>query len=308
MFVRNCALGLAAITLLATPTMASDRVEQAHNAPQAVSGELSIWLQGVIPTGTSNDEEPDAFDAPSCSDEGSSDFCAGVLGLGGYAGVSVPVGNTMSVIADLTIDAHSETDAEASVRADHAFYGAIGVHLVHDAGDTQWGVFGIAAGGMNNEDDDAIGPVFGGGGEVRWHNIFAQAGVLHYFPTDIEGDDTIETLYFGRAGGELDLGPGMIEASLAVGGGDFDESREENDSALWVQVAAEYEMPITGYINGFVGYQGDYVRVDDSSADAIDQTFLHTVRAGLTVPFGAEGLAFKTPNFRAPLSSAGELN
>lgn len=305
---------IAALTALmlvgtaASPAIASDRVEQAHNAPQAVSGEFSLWAQGVLPTNTLSD----GFE---CSDPPTdTEFCSGVFGFGGYAGVSVPVSDSWSLLGDLTIDTHWQTSEDRDAD-ENPFYGGVGLHLVNDAGATKWGVFGLAAGGMNNEDDESVGTVFGGGGEVRWNNVFAQAGIVHYFPTDVSGDDTIETLYFGRVGGELDLGPGMLEASFAIGGGDFEESRDDNDPALWVQAAAEYEMPLTDYINAFVGYQGDFVRVDDSTGEVdpfdnsgINRSFFHTIRGGIVIPFGGEPLPFKTPNLRAPLTSAGEMN
>lgn len=297
----GCAI--AAFTgLVGSVAVAADRVDEAFAAPTGIAGEISVWGQGVFPTNGLDDGDP-------CGG-GGTEFCGNVWGAGGYAGVQIPVLEGWSLIGDVTLDYHDETNSNSGSRDDDATYAGLGLHIVNDGGAMPWGVFGIVAGGSNHADSNEYSTVWGFGAEVRRDNLFAQGGYL--FNTE-DRDSTIDSLYFVRAGGEYAFANGMIEGSAAFGWGDFDGSAGgggDDDDGTWVQLALQYEAPIanTG-VNWFVGYQGDWVHVDETCCGGdVERAFFHTAKVGLKVPFGGRNLPFKTPNFRAPLTNADEMN
>lgn len=297
----GCAV--AAICGLGTQISAAADYGVDVNGPSSgMAGELSVWGQGVLPTNGLDDGD-------SCN-AGGTEFCGNVLGAGGYAGIEFPVLNGWSLIGDVTFDYHEETNSDPDDRDRAATYAALGAHLVNNSGPVSWGVFGLVAGGDRHAETGNYNTVWGFGAEARRDNLFAQGGYL--FNTE-DKDGTIDSLYFVRGGGEYEFANGMIEASALLGWGDFDGSSgggSDDDESWWTQLALQYEAPIvqTG-MNWFVGYQGDWLHVDERCCGGdLEHVFLHTVKVGLTIPLGGGALSFKTPNFRAPLSNADELN
>jgi hypothetical protein len=286
----------SAVLSLAVVTSVSARAaDVAPPSPQTV-GELSAWGQWVIP---SNGRD----DGNSCSN-GGSEFCGDVWGVGGYAGFAFPMGADWALLIDGTLDYHEETNDVAADRDHNPLYGGLGAHLLSQNSSTPWGVFGVATSAFqNNADEDGSGLILGGGAEMRFTQFYLQGGALFFADDDDDSDiDTLDNLFFARVGGEHEIGPGMLEGSLAVGFGDFDEDSDDKENGEWVQLAVQYEAPLLESVNWFAGYQGDWVRVDE------EQAFFHAVKLGITIPIGGGNLPFSTPNFRAPVVNAGEMN
>ncbi len=291
-------LGSAIVGALAicTSVMANDLLAGDQNVSRAVGVELSIWGQGVVPVDGLDDGEP-------CSGLGS-EFCAGVFGGGASFAIELPFGARWSVIGDGLYDYHEETDENSNDRKFPAAFRSFGVHVVKETEAISWGAFGVALAARNHADRENTGLILGGGTEVRFDRVFAQAGGLFFVDEGGNIYDTIEDLYFLRAGGDLPIGPGLFEASAAVGIGDFDEDEQVSDG-LWVQATAEYRAPLIGDLNWFLGYQGDFVRLREPGET--EQALFHTIKVGLSYAFGG-GITFQTPNFRAPIVNAGEMN
>ena len=266
-----------------------------------IAGEIAGWASVVAPTNGLDGGD-------SCGAGGGTEFCATVFGGGAYGGVQFAVTPGWSVIVDGTFDYHDETNSSSGSRNDDAVYGALGVHLVTDYGPYDVGVFGTAIWASAHATSDEIRGMYGAGAEVRRDNIFLQGGAL--FSTIVE-DENIDHMFFIRGGGEYEVGPGVIEASAAYGFGDFDGSNgggDERDDSDWVQWAIQYEAPIPNTrANWFAGYQGDFVRVNEPSDD-LERAIFHTFMLGVKVKLNGNRLPFKTPNFRAPIVNADEMN
>ncbi len=295
----------AALTLLGASTAiagspvvvaAEPVLAYAPVAAPSVIGEFSLWGQGVIPT--------NGHDGGNYCDTGAHEFCDNALGFGSYAGVQIALNSGWLMIGDLTFDYHGETDSGTSID-EPAVYGALGVHFVNDNGAMPWGVFGLLAAGHSLEEDDPFGPTAGIGFEMRKGNHFGQIGALTGLWDD--ADEVVDSLFFIRGGGEYAFGSGVLNASAAIGGGDFDGFNSNNDQGTWAQLAVGYEAGLTENINWFAGYQADYVHVQ-RTVGGWDQALFHTLKLGITIPIGGGDMTFNTPNFRAPLVSADEMN
>ncbi len=199
-------------------------------------GGISFWGQYVA---SSNVEDSDGDDCPDADN-----FCKDVGGLGGYAALELPIGNTFSIIGDITFDWHNgmEDGDDDPIQENSALYGAAGLHLVAKTNAIDFGTFGVFGGGstLDLEDDT---PLFAGGGlEARFQNIFVQGGALVGL---LEDDESVfDNLYFVRAGGDFSFGPVSFQLSGAYGWGDFDGDDGsgccDEDSSQWAQIAAEY--------------------------------------------------------------------
>ena len=265
-----------------------------------IAGEIAGWASVVAPTNGLDE-------GSSCGAGGDTEFCATVFGGGAYAGVQFALTPGWSVIVDGTFDYHDETNSNSASRDDDAVYGALGVHLVHEYGPYDIGAFGTVIWADNHAENDG-GTIYGGGGEVRRGNVFAQAGGV--FGTEDDSDE-IDHLIFLRAGGEYEMGPGLIETSAAFGFGDYDGNTGggvDHDHATWIQWAVQYEAPVPNTrANWFAGYQGDFVHSDRGPV-ANEQALFHTFMLGVKIKLNGNRLPFKTPNFRAPIVNADELS
>lgn len=227
----------------------------AASSAAEVVGEITLWGYGIVPSDV-------LIDSATC-DSGGTQYCQKETGGGGYAALQVPLVMGWSVMGDLRLDYHEEMTLEASAPADNASYVGTGLHLLKEAGDTTFGVFGVHAQGDNHNVSDNWGPAYGFGGEVRYDHVFLQGGYM--FGTNDE-DDTVDELYFIRLGGEREIAGGTVDAAVAYGFGDldgqFNTDLDEEDDSQWGQIELAYERPLaeTG-IHGFIGYQGDYVHI-----------------------------------------------
>lgn len=118
--------------------------------------------------------------------------------------------------------------------------------------------------------------------------------------------DGIEDLSYINAGHRWAFGQGELSVNLALGAGDFEESLDE-DRGEWVQAGLRYEAPLGKRFKWFTEYQGDFVKVGRTYET--NKVIFHTVKFGLSIPLGqASNAPFRTPNFRAPIANAGEMN
>ncbi|MEN0001157.1 MAG: hypothetical protein AAF940_09750 [Pseudomonadota bacterium] len=311
--MRRYLAGCAAIAIIATSSFAAHAADPADvdmRIDQAFSGELSAWVQGIL---TTNREDLSAGSsvAAECEPNTLSDLCGETLGVGIYAALFAPVGD-FTIIGDLTIDIHGTTNSDEPDDNLSGHYGAVGLHTLYGQGPTQYGGFGVFGAGTTldqSPQSDEDGALFAGGGlQVVHNNYFVQAGaVFGLFP---DSEVNLDNLFFVRAGGAFEVGPGVFEASGAFGFGDFDGDDgdpPQRDDSYWVQATAEYSAPLVDKIDWFARYQGDFLQTSDSNGSR-ERVLIHTVALGITVPFGGGRAPVSTPNFRAPIVAADELN
>ncbi|WP_158980330.1 hypothetical protein [Parasedimentitalea maritima] len=266
---------------------------------QSFSAETDIWLQKVNPAGAMDDGE-------SC-DSGGTELCASASGGGVYAGGLVSFENGNQLYLDFTYDEHGETHSNPSSRNDNARYHGYGLHYSLGNPKSPWGIFATWANANNNADDEHGGPLFGFGAEKAWGNTFVQAGYMHMADDGLDPDhDGIEDMTYMNIGHSRPLFKGLLTGNLAAGFGDFEESSDHDDGE-WIQFGLRYQQPISERLDWFIGYQGDFVRVGRTLID--EQATFHSVYFGLSLSFGNKTRSrFKTPNFRAPIVNAGEMN
>lgn len=297
-FVRTSALVAALASVGVGSALAAD-VADPRFGDQAPgwSGEARVWLQGLVPTFVTTDEG-------HCGEDGD-DYCASVLGVGGYVAAGGPAHDNWSILFDVTSEYH-ENMSTGDPESD-ALYVGFGGHILSGNPAHQMGVFAVALTGGNHGVDSPMGAVLGAGFEARHENRFMQTGAL-FAVGDPDQFDTLGSLFFLRLGGEHQFGHGTLEASTAFGIGDFQNDPDSDDAiGIWNQVAVDYVAPLTGRHDWFIGYQGDFLFVtEDDSAE--EQMLLHSVRLGIRHSFGAGDLPFETPNFRAPATFAAEFN
>lgn len=263
------------------------------------SGEVSAMAQYVI---TADGRDGGTSD---CSGGSGGDFCDNAAGIGGYLGYYIPTSNGWAIYSDVTLDIHHNTaQSLGSSENEYAVYSGLGIHLIDGSSDNPWGIFGVIANGKSNAEDDPAGIVLGVGAEKRFGDSYIQGG--HLVLDEDDDSDTLNDLTFVKAGHGFVFGNAVLDTSLAYGQGDFDEGPND-DEGKWVQLAIKYQAPINDSLSWFVGYQGDYVKVDRGSD--YDKATFHSIQLGVTMPFGAGAKSpFKTPNFRAPLVNADEMN
>ncbi len=279
---------------------------------QSFSGEASAWAQFVQPTNT--DRGGDDCEGDSPSDE----YCTGVAGAGLYAGALIALPSGGLVYADLNIDGHlASTDDDPARASENARYAGLGLHYIIDDGTDPWGVYATVVRANNHVDtDDTSGVMAGLGAEKYWGTYYVQGGFMlntaDGADTDDIGDDDIDGMVnfaYLRTGSEWALANGTVDGSLAAGRGKATGLDEDAATMNWVQLAVTYSAPIDDTdLEWFVGYQGDYVDGVEADNTGFEGTMLNSLQAGITINFGDRQSPFKTPNFRAPVSNAGELN
>ncbi|WIY24488.1 hypothetical protein [Parasedimentitalea psychrophila] len=266
---------------------------------QSFSAETEFWLQQVIPSGAKDD-------GVSCAN-GGTELCSTASGGGVYAGGLVTFENDHQIYLDFTYDEHGETHSTPSSRNDNARYHGFGLHYSLGSEQAPWGLFATWADANNHADDEHGGPLFGIGAEKAWGNTFVQGGYMHMAGDGLDPDhDGIEDMAYMNIGHSHALFNGLLVGNLAAGFGDFEESSDHDDGE-WLQLGLRYQQPISDNWGWFIGYQGDFVRVGREFID--EQATFHSVLFGLNLSFGNKSRSrFKTPNFRAPIVNAGELN
>lgn len=267
------------------------------------SGEASIWGMGVF-TSHGVDEGGACGDPGNLSFQG--EFCDDVLGGGASLSFYAPLTGNLSVSGDLFFETHGDTHELPAEQDDDAAYGHIGFHLTNESNpDMPWGGFTFVAGGENLADNDKAGPVLGLGGEVMISGFAIQAGGM--WLVDSSSNDTMENMAFVGVSKEFAIWNGKMTTGAIVGNGDFQDASNSYAKGNWGQLSVFYEAPLgSGKLNWFTGYQLDYV--DGFGGGDLDRALFHSVKIGITIPFGSGAGPFKTPNFRAPVTSSGELN
>lgn len=280
-------------------TVAALAVSITTSANAQASGDVSVWGMGVI-TSHGKDE------SDRCDPNG--EFCANVLGWGASASVHTKFSDSYSVSADLFYEFHGDTNADSGDRNDHASYGHLGVHLINESNPNMpWGGFMFLASGANLADDDSAGPVLGFGAEIMVSDFVIQGGGMWLLDRS-NAEDTLENMAFIGVSHDWQMGNGVLKTGVMLGTGDFEEDTPQYDKGNWGQLSVFYEAPLgNGNMNWFAGYQLDYV--DGFGGGNLDKALFHAVKIGITIPLGnGGGSKFKTPNFRAPLTAAGEMN
>jgi hypothetical protein len=266
---------------------------------QSFSGTAEAWAQWV---GVTN-----ALDDGYSCDAGGYEFCSNTYGGGAYLGGLAEFANGTSFYLDLTYDQHQESNNIPENRDDSARYAGIGAHFIFGPEEAPWGVFATYIEASNHADSDVAVPLRGLGVEKSWGPGFVQAGYMHRRDLSATvSEDGITYLGYLAGGYTWTLGEGELALNAALGTGDFDE-RGSRDKGEWVQAGLRYEAPLSGRATWFVGYQGDFVRVEETGNN--EQALFHAVKAGISIPFGGSKKSpFRTPNFRAPITNAGEMN
>ncbi|WP_421851527.1 hypothetical protein [Oricola sp.] len=308
------AFAIAAITIAGFSTAnAADRLDE-RMAPNAVSGNISVWGAGVIPSGYQNEDE----DTCDPTDDGIDEFCESDFGFGSDARVHYDFGNGYAVQLETLLDYHLELDDDGDDER-HAIHGAVAGHLIHRSGEIALGAFAGLTGTAHLDDDDrsvhgligAEAAMFSGA-----NTFFGQVGLA----TPITREDAVDNLFFGRAGMRHFLSPNRrLEGAVAVGySDDSDPGLDETEDLLWWQFTANYEQKFDDNpFSWFVGYQGDYLDNDLPEIDADESVWVHTVLAGFRMTFGETDTlqqqdnygarTFDLTNLRAPLSYPDEL-
>lgn len=285
---KRTTTGLA-LLLLATPAFADIGL---------LGGETSLWIQGVKAT--------NGIDDGSRCNAGGTEFCASAPGFGAYGGTLFALPNGAQLYGDLTFDFHRETDSDSTSRSHPARYAGLGLHYLFEMAGNPSGAFLTTMIADNHADSDKSGVLLGAGLETMWNDYYVQAGYAHTItPTSSSNIDGPEDFFFAKAGRTFDFAGGELEASLMVGSGDFEDGNPVAPGDF-LQIGLRYTAPLGNTkLNWFAGYQGDYV---SSSGGSFEQVFLHTAQIGIEMTFGGQRSPFKTPNFRAVMSNAGEIN
>ncbi len=243
-------------------------------------------------------------DGVSCG-AGAREFCGDVIGWGGYAGITLdgPAGG--SVYADLRFEIHDETNSVEALGDEHGRFISLGLHWIDETNPSRpWGVFGVLAGGTPNASISSFGPTLGLGAEIELGGYQVQGGALVFAGEST--DDVLSDLLFLGVGREYDLGTGVLDWGLMLGTGDFNNSGPTKDGD-WVQFEVTYRHRLgTGPYSILAGYQYDFIDVPDPVIP--NEAGFHTVKLGISRTFGGGKGRFETPNFRAPLTTAGDLN
>lgn len=270
------------------------------SAHAEVGAELSFWGMGVF---TSNG----THDGTSSCSAGVNAFCDDVFGYGGAASVYFPLGKGISFSADILHESHADTNDGPSAGNGQAQYSSLGLHLTRDANPNMpWGGFIFTAIGESNTENDTFGPVFGFGGEIMLAGFQVQTGRIGLLENR-DVSDNMDHFYYVGVAREFDIWNGALTAGAIYGQGDFDAGPDD-DQGKWVNISLTYEAPLgQSKMNWFVGYEADYMRVDQEFAGT-DKAIFHALKAGITIPLGAGKGPFQTPNFRAPLVNADAMN
>ena len=328
MKMKSVIAKITAAAMLSLPFATVAAAADMERPYMPITGNLAVWGQLVVPSGYSHGGL-EANNAPSDADEcsdfsfGKNDFCDIGGGFGADGRLHYNSGEGYAIQFETLFDYHTslhddndgdDDDDDADTAAIH---GAFAAHWIARSEDTAYGLFTGLSGTQHMTDDDSPLHAFGGL-EAAMHNgmttFYGQVGGVFL----LDGDDALKNMVFGRVGGRLFLDENsLIEAS--VGGGyapDFDNDDPDTDRGYWFQGAAQYEQRLEDSpFSWFVGYQGDYVKSDESGC-CDESAWVHTFLAGVRMNIG-ESLysenrdganTFQLMNMRAPLAYAGELN
>ena len=194
-----------------------------------------------------------------------------------------------------------------------AFVGVLGAHLGTDVGDAYVGVFGALGVYPDGGNEEALtgyavgveGTVDAGMATLFGRVGYAVAGSDEY---DVDLND-LEGMVgpFVEAGVVFDVSDDLaVMATAGLGYADhFDNTDDPGGYATW-GAKLSYAMPTEFALNLTAAYEGYYAYTDQDE----DETIEHTVKLGLSIPFGDESakasldpLASSTGPFRGGFTS-----
>jgi hypothetical protein len=330
MQVRKLMMSAAfAVGAMMGPAAAADLLENVEvvfedEADSPFSGNLAIWGQVVWPKDYYNQYYEEELSEDACSYEDNA-FCQTGWGFGGHARALYRLDSTLNVQGEVFGEYHTSLDScddECSDADRAAIWLATGGHLIGRGEGSAYGGFLGISGTASNADDELPGHAFGGVEGAMFMDavtVFGQLGGVVL----VDGDDTVESMVFGRAGIRYYVTPNsVLEASGAAGYAPvFDSDASDSDdeaTGTWLQAALEYEHRLDDSpFSVFLGYQADFVAGDEGYEFGDESVLASTFKVGLRMNLdegtlqsedvnGARTFAF--PNLRAPLSYASELN
>ena len=311
--------GLAGTFLAAAPVLAfaADPVAPVQERYGSISGNVAIWGQYVKPDDYGERYEADegSYDYYLCDD--SANFCDDSGGIGGDARIHFALGNGQAIQLEALGDWHRVFDRDDS--GEDATLATAGGHWIYRTGAMAFGAFGglTYADHISESANSYSAQAFGGVEAAAFLGNATLFGQLGY-GSGFEGQDYVEDITFGRLGARYFVTENdRLEGW--VGYGYSDKAEEGDDAELeWFQLAANYERQIsTTPLSAFVGYQGDYVKRQETGGwDDSERTWAHTFKVGARWSFGGslqhedrEGArTFDFMNLRAPLAYADDLD
>ena len=193
------------------------------------------------------------------------------------------------------------------------FIGVLGAHVGTEVGDAYIGVFGALGVYPDDDNEEAVtgyavgveGTVDAGMATLFGRVGYAVAGSDEY---DVDADD-LEGMVgpFVEAGAVFAISDDLaVMASAGLGySEDFDNTDDPGGYATW-GAKMSYALPTDFALNFTAAYEGYYAYTEIDE----DETIEHTVKVGLSVPFGDESakasldpLASSTGPFRGGFSS-----
>ena len=289
--------------------------EPAAVMPDA-SATVSLWLGGFFPSG---------YKRSGGSND--NDFKDNAFGFGGDArGVYNFDNPGWALQFELMGLGHGSTRTGDSDEKDKmAAHLATGVHLINRRDGWSWGGYGALTHSSHVEDDEDSQHVALGleaAGHFGDATIFGQFGGVWNIGKTTCGTDAIDSGWMGRFGGRYFWQQNTkLEASIAGGSGEETSSgcgRYEPDDWRWFQFAAELEHKFASNpFSIFAAYGGDWVKSDEKGPWPNEETWVHSLRIGARMSFGAQTLreqelygaeTFKFGQWAAPFMYLDELD
>ena len=277
-----------ALTVAVSGAHAADAVvPPEYFAPAPVSqtsGNVGLWLGGFFPS--------NYFDEDCCNDS----FEVPAYGFGGDArGIhEFSPGNALQ----LEFRGLGHTDMKAGTGSGDDKVGSMflmgGAHWINRTPNGAWGIFGGITHEIHAEEEGEGSGVAFLGAEVARHiantTIYGQVGGLTRIFQYDDGSEVWARGVFGRVGARHFFTENRkLEGSLAAGGGvtiDAD-TPSDKDPLFWFQAAAEFEQKsMNGPFSWFIGYQGDYVAVDEPGGGFKESVWVHTAKIGVRMVIG----------------------
>lgn len=303
---------LALSTMWLGSVHAADALYEQTPVPEEVLGthaNVGVWLGGII---NNYDHE-----------EEGSDFKIDPFAFGGDARALHEFSGGNALQLELMGIAHTKTD-EGNDKTGGTHL-AVGAHVMNRDDMRAWGGFGGLTHSTHAEEEgEQSMNLFAGVEYARFMNentFFAQIGGTMDIYSEDDGAEFWGQGIFGRVGArhfwtEND----KLEASVGGGFGKTeDNSDSEEDDLKWFQIAAEWEHKFEDNpFSSFLGYQGDYVEVDEASESCCrEEVFAHTLKVGLRMAIGPDTLleqdrigagTFQFMDLSRPMMYADELD
>lgn len=248
------------------------------DTPAAVPVAVSSGLRGVIEVGVLGNHI-------SQTDEDISEW-----GFGGYASAAI-WGNSDGLVWGL--DGYIDGNNFGTPDTAPTYVGVVGGHLGFDTGSGSLGGF-VSVGATPDYDNEARwGYTAGVEGIAALSSGVSVFGQLGWADVRVDGDDAGFTGPFGRVGALFALSDEMaVVADLSAGSSD-DFTGQGQKGTYWAAgVKAAFKLPADFDAFLTAGYEfAHYDGVDDG-----DTGDSHTIKVGLSIPFGDGNTAATTLN------------